>query len=307
MKSVGSADSPRPRSVRAAAPEIALVERVEAGGREALERARQARQADELARVPRAAGGPVDLEERGVRTSAAAIEGAVRSTASMKPSQAGKPSRASSIAGAEDGRPTGGPTRLARHPRSERAPGTVTASAPRSGSVCHALVPEAAGIDARAARPEPLSASWPARAASQMSQKASPPIPQALGMTTPRTAFVAMAASIAFPPARRTPSPAAVARWCGATTAPWRPRAVGTGTSGPWPASVTASLEDGPPAGLAEDVLVPPQDQERHHGCDQQHDRGDQDAVESEPVGGHAGDEAAGDLANAQEHRCRGP
>ena len=34
------------------------------------------------------------------------------------------------------------------------------------------------------------------------------------------------------PPARSTPSPAAVARWWGATTAPWRPRARGAGTSG---------------------------------------------------------------------------
>src|SRR5258706_140234 len=66
-----------------------------------------------------------------------------------------------------------------------------------------------------------------------MSQNASPPMPQPLGMTTARTAFVAIAASTAEPPARSKPSPAAVARWWGATTAPWRPRARGAGTRGP--------------------------------------------------------------------------
>ena len=76
----------------------------------------------------------------------------------------------------------------------------------------------------RRARPDPLSAVWRPVAASQMSQNASPPIPQPWGMTTPSTAFVAIAASTADPPARSTPSPAAVARWWGATTAPCRPR-----------------------------------------------------------------------------------
>ncbi len=65
-----------------------------------------------------------------------------------------------------------------------------------------------------------------------MSQKASPPIPQASPKTTARTAFVAIAASTAVPPARRIPRPAAVARWWGATTAPRPPRARGAGTSG---------------------------------------------------------------------------
>ena len=62
-------------------------------------------------------------------------------------------------------------------------------------------------------------------------RSASPPIPQPSGMTTARAAFVAIAASTAEPPARSTPSPAAVARWWGATTAPWRPRAMGAGTA----------------------------------------------------------------------------
>ena len=65
-----------------------------------------------------------------------------------------------------------------------------------------------------------------------MSQKASPPIPQASPKTTASTAFVAIAASTALPPARRIPRPAAVARWWGATTAPLPPRARGAGTSG---------------------------------------------------------------------------
>ena len=58
-------------------------------------------------------------------------------------------------------------------------------------------------------------------------------MPQLWGTTTPSTAFVAIAASTAEPPARRTPRPAAVARWCGATTAPRVPRASGTGDQRP--------------------------------------------------------------------------
>ena len=90
---------------------------------------------------------------------------------------------------------------------------------------------------AAGARPDPFSAVCRPSAASQMSQNASPPIPQPLGMTTPSTAFVAIAASTADPPARSTPSPAAVARWWGATTAPCgrgqaaRARAAGRATS----------------------------------------------------------------------------
>ncbi len=45
-----------------------------------------------------------------------------------------------------------------------------------------------------------------------MSQNASPPMPQALPSTTARTAFVAMAASTALPPARRIERPASLAR-----------------------------------------------------------------------------------------------
>ena len=43
---------------------------------------------------------------------------------------------------------------------------------------------------------------------------------------------MAIAASTAVPPARRIASPADVARWCGATTAPWDPLASAIGTSG---------------------------------------------------------------------------
>ena len=61
-------------------------------------------------------------------------------------------------------------------------------------------------------RPDPLRATCSPAASSHTSQKASPPIPQPLGMTTPSTAFVAMAASTACPPAASTARPAAVAR-----------------------------------------------------------------------------------------------
>ena len=174
--------------------------------------------------------------------------GIVRSTAEMKPSQAGKPPRASSIAGARTWSRDSRPKRAWASPQERTAPGTVTLSGPRRGIVARPRARRAAASAAAGARPEPLSASCRRVAASQMSQNASPPIPQALGRTTPRTAFVAIAASTAWPPARRIERPAAVARWCGATTAPWRPRASGTGTKAPGPPSLMRPPLPGPTA-----------------------------------------------------------
>ena len=66
------------------------------------------------------------------------------------------------------------------------------------------------------ARPEPFRAACRPAAWSQISQNASPPSPQPDGWTTASTAFVAIAASTAWPPARRTANPAAVVRLIGA-------------------------------------------------------------------------------------------
>src|SRR5450759_1578257 len=219
----------------------------------------------------------------------------------MNPSQAGKPERASSIAGPRTTSRSSRPYRRWASLQDRTAPGTVIASGPRSGRDLMPWSRRRPASTPDGARPDPLSATSRRDAASQISQKASPPMPQAFGITTPSTAFVATAASMAFPPARRTPSPAAVARWCGATTAPWRPRAVGTGTSGPVPASVTASREQRRFAGSGEEMLVAPQRQQRDDGSREQHDRGDEDPVQPERVCREAGDETAGDLAEAEE------
>ena len=193
--------------------------------------------------------------------SASATIGTVRSTESMNPSQAGKPPRASSIAGARTASRDSRPNRACASPHERTAPGTVIVSGPRRGRVASPWDRSAAASAPAGARPDPFSATCARFAASQISQNASPPIPQALGMTVARTAFVAIAASTAWPPARRIERPAAVARWCGATTAPWRPRARGTGTCGPR-ASLTsrrfrASRADPGPGGAPSCAAAP--------------------------------------------------
>jgi hypothetical protein len=157
---------------------------------------------------------------------------ALASTAAMYPSQAGKPPAASSIAGARTASRDNRPCRAWAADQERTAPGVVIDRGPMSGIVDRPAFRQAPASAAAGARPDPLSAVWRPAAASQMSQNASPPMPQPLGMTTASAALVAMAASTAEPPARSTPRPAAVARWWGATTAPCRPRASGAGTSG---------------------------------------------------------------------------
>ena len=150
----------------------------------------------------------------------------------MKPSQAGNPSRARSMAGARIAARSSRPWRRWASPHERTAPGTVIVRGPPRGSAVRPRARRASASAAAGARPDPLSADWCCAGSSQMSQKASPPMPQPLGMTTPSAAFVAIAASTALPPARRIERPAAVARWWGATTAPWEPRASGTGVHG---------------------------------------------------------------------------
>jgi hypothetical protein len=84
-------------------------------------------------------------------------------------------------------------------------------SGPRSG-IRSTPAPRTASTCAAALLPEPLSATSVREDSTQTSQNASPPMPHALPMTTESTALVAIAASTAVPPARRTPRPAAVAR-----------------------------------------------------------------------------------------------
>ena len=138
-------------------------------------------------------------------------------------------------------------------------------------------------------------------AASQVSQNASPPMPQPLGMTTPSAALVAMAASTAEPPARRTESPASVARWCGATTAPRAPRTSGTGAHGRSPLMPGRVAETTHAARATDVVLLAPQLREREQRDQQHRQGGDEQAVDPAPVGRQPADERAGDLADGQE------
>ena len=180
---IGEPAAARPRAWPLA--ELALVERVEAlvGERARGSPARAGRRTRSPG-SPRPAVRAHDLQEAGdPGRSPRRRRGAAASTASMKPSQAGKPARASSIAGAEDRvRATAGPSRACASPHERTAPGTVIDSGPRSG-----IVVEARGRGAprrrraAGARPEPLSATCSPAAASQISQNASPPIPQPFG------------------------------------------------------------------------------------------------------------------------------
>ncbi len=136
----------------------------------------------------------------------------MRSIEATRPSHAGNPASACSIAGASTASRDSRPQRACAWPQERTAPGTVIPSGPRNGMRSRPRPRIASTLAPRAARPEPFSPTCSEAASSHTSQKASPPMPQPLGMTTPRTALVAIAASTACPPAASTLSPAAVAR-----------------------------------------------------------------------------------------------
>ena len=228
--------------------QLAKIERLEPAGADGLEGRRERPVADALTRPPGPAEGPVDAAGTRRRSRCVdSISGAVRSTASTNRLAAGKPSAASWMAGAMRSAGASRPYRAWASAQERTAPGTVMASGPRSGIDSWPARRRAAASAPAAARPDPLSATWRPAAASQISQNASPPRPQLWGATTPSTAFVAIAASTAEPPARRIARPAALARWWGATTAPWLPRAAGTGTHGR-PSVTPAPARSGRPA-----------------------------------------------------------
>ena len=150
----------------------------------------------------------------------------------MNASSAGNPSRASSMAEARIRSRPSRPWRRCASPHDRTAPGIVTDIGPRKGRRSRPARRKRTGFASAGARPDPFSAVSVREPASQISQNASPPNPHAWGITTARAAFVAIAASTAVPPERRMSRPVAVARWWGATTPPWRPRASDAGTSG---------------------------------------------------------------------------
>ena len=237
-------------------------------------------------------------------------DAAVRSTADTRPAQAGNPAPACSMAAARTASRGSRPQRACASAQERTAPGTEIPRGPRSGIRSRPRSRSACAEAAAGARPEPLSATCSPAASSHTSQNASPPIPQPLGMTTPRTALVAIAASTAWPPAASTARPADVARWWGATTAPRRharpspdrPRDGPDRQPSAVPVAPRPPIRAGPGA---DPVLMPPQRRERQERHPEEHERREEDPVEPGPLRRLAADEAAEDLAKAQEHRVQ--
>ena len=134
-------------------------------------------------------------------------------------------------------------------------------------------------------------------------------MPQPLGMTTPRTAFVAIAASTACPPAREDGQPGRRREVVRRDDGPARAAGQRDGDEGGPEAGVGQRADEGGEPSVAgaspvRMVLVPPQDGQRQ---DERPPRSSttesrSDPVEPAPVCGDAADEAAGDLADAEEH-----
>ena len=189
-------------AARLALPEVAVVERVEAVLGQALERRRERRQADPLAGPPRPTVRAVHRRRsrpRGPRASA--TTGAGASTAAMNRPRPGS-RRGPARSPGEDRVPRQPPEAgVGIAPRPDGARDRDRQRAALGGHRRPARA-EAPPHRPRRRPPEPFSATCSPRAASQISQNASPPIPQPLGTTTPRTAFVAIAASTAEPPAQ---------------------------------------------------------------------------------------------------------
>jgi len=78
----------------------------------------------------------------------------------------------------------------------------------------------------RGLAPEPLKPTTFFCAGSHIRQKASPPMPLAVGSRKPRAALMAMAASMAEPPRRRVSRPIRVAAGWAVAAAPFAPQTV---------------------------------------------------------------------------------
>ena len=162
-----------------AVPDVALVEGIEAVAGEPLERVREA---GKRTCSPGRHGRPCGRNTASKPPSGPARRraiGAIASTASMRSSDAGNPSRASSMAGARIASRDSVPWRACASPQERTAPGTVIASGPRNGTRSWPACAQAGRIDGPGRPPGRRSAQSAGRlAASQISQNASPPIPQ---------------------------------------------------------------------------------------------------------------------------------
>jgi hypothetical protein len=111
----------------------------------------------------------------------------------------GKPSRACSIDGASTSASGKRPKRVCSSHQPSTAPGTLTASAPRSGIRSTSSSSSRSSVNDSGERPlafRPCSRSF---AASQTMANRSPPMPQLVGSMRPSAAFAAIAASTALP------------------------------------------------------------------------------------------------------------
>ena len=130
--------------------EVAVVEGIEALAGQRLERVRERRQAHTLAGQPRrGACGRYTAAKPASGPGWSASSREVASTLSMNSSQAGNPSRASSMAGASTWSGVSRPNRLWASPQDRTAPGTVIVSGPRRGIVVSAALAQGRGIDRR--------------------------------------------------------------------------------------------------------------------------------------------------------------
>ncbi len=146
--------------------------------------------------------------------------------------EAGKPSSASSIAGARIRSSGRCPWRSCSASQPSTAPGTWTLRmSPRNGIVVRPSARMRAASDPEPARPTPSSASGGRPGAATMA-RTSPPRPHRCGPTTAMAAPVATAASAAEPPSASTPMPATAASWSAAATMPRVPRRGPKGASG---------------------------------------------------------------------------
>ncbi len=87
-------------------------------------------------------------------------------------------------------------------------PGTLTGNGPVDGIWVSPLFLNSANVSEYGDRPDPLSPYSFLVLLSQTMAKMSPPIPLTWGSTTPSIALAAIAASMAFPPARKISMPA---------------------------------------------------------------------------------------------------
>ena len=240
------------------------------------------------------------------RPIAPRLAAACASTARMNPSQAGKPRRASSIAGARTSARDSRPNRAWASPHERTAPGTVIVSGPRSGRRLEPARPQRRRIGRR--RRPPGAVQRVLAALGRRPRSARTRRRRSRSTTArrpPATAFVGdrrVDRRAAGAQDRR--GPASVARWWGATTAPRAPRASGAGTrTGHARRSPTSVPVIARPGARARRRSAPGAGAGRagRSAISSSPNVAEQQPVDAAPVGRDAADQAARDLADGEE------